>query len=151
MLMAFGALALEPHDSRGWDRFWRRFKSHNPKYANAVMMMDAFVPEADVSDFLESMDRLVSGSLAQKMAGLYVDIGDDGTATSPGEAFDEELARAMVTSISIVIRTHASVWEGRDLTRYFVENAEQMRRLGRREEGAIAELLERLEALDSTP
>lgn len=151
MLMAFGALTLDPADKQGWRRFWTRFVSHNPKYANAAMMMDAFMPEEDVSAFFESMQVFVSGSIAQKMAGLYVDVGEEGTVTAPEEVIDGELAQAMLTSIDTVIRTHARMWEGRDLVHYFRENAERMRRIGRRDLGAMLELFERLDVPASEP
>jgi AbiV family abortive infection protein len=147
VLMAFGALSLERDDSLGWNRFWRRFRSHNPKYANAVMMMDPFVPAEDLADFLQSTDAFVSASLSQKMAGLYVDVEDDGTVTAPIEMVREDLAQRMLAVIGAVIRMHAKVWEGRDLTPFFVDNAEQLRRLGRRNPTAMLEVLERLDGL----
>jgi AbiV family abortive infection protein len=147
MLMAFGALSLEPGDEQGWRRFWRRFKGHNPKYANAAMMLDAFVPEEDVSGYLEAMDEFVSGSIAQKMAGFYVDVENDGTVAAPQDVIGEDLTRRMLLTIGTVIRTHASIWERRDLSHYFKESVEQMRRIGRRDIAAMVEVLEGLDNL----
>jgi AbiV family abortive infection protein len=129
-MMCQGTVGHLPGDATFWLEFWRRFKSHPEKAANFTSMVGHVVEDDEQRRwFMENIKLHVDADQNRKFAGLYVDVGDDGTVTAPRTAVSPDSARAVVQILGTLIRSHAAGWEGvdfHDLYRESQAGAKQM-------------------------
>jgi AbiV family abortive infection protein len=120
-MMCFGAVgAPEDHDEF-WKDFWKRFKSHRPKYENVVSMAVSWLEnEESRRSFLKDFRKHVDADLERKLAGLYVDV-EAGQIIPPWEAIAPQNVHGSLTVLTAVIRHWAEGWGDADFAKVFEE------------------------------
>jgi len=71
-----------------WNRFWRRFRSHDSKIAQLNVQLLYLLPgseEAAHRSIVESVETLFDCGLAIRNSALYVDTGPDGKFRKPSD------------------------------------------------------------------
>ena len=129
-MMCMSAVALDVDDPSTVKKFWRRFRSHDAKFATwyelFIIHLTADPSEEstpdDWTDMWSEVSKTVKVAMESKLQALYVD-ARDGDVTSPEQVVTEELARNAWKSISLVAETIKRQWEGADLAAFLDEHA----------------------------
>lgn len=121
-MMCFGAVGLRDDDEEMWKDFHIRFRNHKPKYENLFAMAVSMLPEnVDKEAFLAEITKHVSADQARKMAGLYVDLTEDGRATHPAEVIGPDEAKAAIMVYDRVLSMWEALWEDEVFEDVFAE------------------------------
>jgi len=111
-MMCFGAIGLREDDEDMWKDFHTRFRNHAPKYENVFAMAVSMLPKGvDKEAFYSEMTKHVRADQARKIAGLYVDLTDDGHAIHPAEVVGPDEARDAITVYDRVLSMWEALWE----------------------------------------
>lgn len=119
-LLCFSAITLQPNDTKAWQDFWQRWRTHPSKLELAAGQLIDLVVAGLPADRTDDTWRLAYDELTthvkdinrRKQAAIYVD-WHDGQVVSP--LVDESEARALVEQVSAVIQAGSELWDGQDL------------------------------------
>jgi AbiV family abortive infection protein len=124
-LMVFGALGLRGDDEAMWKDFHNRFRSHKPKYENVFSMAAAFLPSEVRERYMSEIGQHLRADQERKMAGFYVDLGDDGSAIHPQQVIGRETAENTIFVYEQVIGAWEARFEDADFTKTFEEGLDR--------------------------
>lgn len=121
-LMCFGAVGKAPTDATYWTEFWKRFRTHKPKYENYLGLAVSML-EPEIQDQVRAVfDDIVRTDQRRRLSGLYVGFDDRGVVVHPDDAVELEDAEVAVDAVANVIISWSGYWQGIDFSVLFEGN-----------------------------
>jgi AbiV family abortive infection protein len=104
-LMIIGAIGRLLKGDIDWNRFWKRFRSHQEKSGN-IMVFDAMISpfvshEHTIASLLKSREHTVNQE-EEKLSSLYVDFISDSFVLPMDQAQEEDAQKALDSAKSVL-------------------------------------------------